>query len=976
MCKRLWLILALCAAIIPAIVSGQAPFIRGDVNTDGVISMADGAYLGAYMFAALPESPCLLAGDANVDGVLNIADEVKLFMYAAGRSGAEIPSFEDVPPEYESSYMTCSAGLSSSPAVDSGVALYLDEVAGGAGDISVALRFSGVNATLAAWRCKVLFPAEMLEFVTVHVPGTANQEIPSLVSKEVTSPGTLALGVAYSLDAIPGTAYPVTEGTTIADLVFRPTGQPSGRVALAFAEGYGASEVVLEPERPTVFAAAAAGAVLFGDQPLPAPTDFAATVQGGEVRLSWKNQTTAGNVVVERDGHAIATLAGTATSHVDTPPSAEHAYRVRATQGTRTSCAPFAFAPVWTLAPPSETYVTIITLSSIRLGWENGAPYDTVQIFRDGALLAEIPGTSTTYTDETRVGDISVYHLRGVAGSGVSVRVPILCDTGAVWNTEGYGENGVESLSRAFTGPGEVTLTWDPAPAGADSYEIVRNNEVLTRLDANARNFTDNPALEKRNIRYEVRTVAGGEIVAGRLCGILFDRSRAIRLAGAQLSPDLSSVEIQWENLGAYLGIIVTRNGNLETLLPGDATSRVIDRTVLENSIYAFRAYGEDYFTDTVELNGSGFSTIPFLRGDVNQDGLTSISDVLYLRRYLFTGGMPPGCMRAADADADDRLNIADAVIMLTALFSPDVILPEPYPVPGLDLAMGSLTCETGTIVPGTFTDDLIRVGEVEGAPGEEVMIPVFITNTVPVEAFQLVITYDPDFFTPCQKFGGSATCPGLIFDGSAFLQTYGEVKPEYSALYAPAGEDYFIAGAMWAFAEDKPIPVGTDQLLATIVGRVSENAQPGQVIDLEPTNGPDNEGVGIHRLHNEITSRGESRYVSFYPQTRKGMLFIKDNPVGMDFMRGDVNLDVVVNIADPIALLSYLFNKGKPPLCPDAADVGDDGDLNIADAVSMLAFLFSPPGQSGGIPTDIGTCVRDRNPDGLGACYYPSCKP
>jgi hypothetical protein len=82
------------------------------------------------------------------------------------------------------------------------------------------------------------------------------------------------------------------------------------------------------------------------------------------------------------------------------------------------------------------------------------------------------------------------------------------------------------------------------------------------------------------------------------------------------------------------------------------------------------------------------------------------------------------------------------------------------------------------------------------------------------------------------------------------------------------------------------------------------------------------------------------------------------------------------INIADPVALLSYLFNKGREPLCPDAADVGDDGTLNIADAISMLSFLFNPASQSGGFPADIGTCVRDKNPDGLGSCYYPSCKP
>lgn len=67
--------------------------------------------------------------------------------------------------------------------------------------------------------------------------------------------------------------------------------------------------------------------------------------------------------------------------------------------------------------------------------------------------------------------------------------------------------------------------------------------------------------------------------------------------------------------------------------------------------------------------------------------------------------------------------------------------------------------------------------------------------------------------------------------------------------------------------------------------------------------------------------------------------------PVAGSFVRGDANLDSLVNIADPSTTLAYLFTQGTLA-CADAADVNDSGALDIGDAVYTLAYLFSsgPP--------------------------------
>jgi hypothetical protein len=61
----------------------------------------------------------------------------------------------------------------------------------------------------------------------------------------------------------------------------------------------------------------------------------------------------------------------------------------------------------------------------------------------------------------------------------------------------------------------------------------------------------------------------------------------------------------------------------------------------------------------------------------------------------------------------------------------------------------------------------------------------------------------------------------------------------------------------------------------------------------------------------------------------------------GRDFVRGEINLDGVIDIADAVFLLSYLFLGGEGPPCADAADVDDNGRLEITDAVRLLGHLF-----------------------------------
>ena len=70
-------------------------------------------------------------------------------------------------------------------------------------------------------------------------------------------------------------------------------------------------------------------------------------------------------------------------------------------------------------------------------------------------------------------------------------------------------------------------------------------------------------------------------------------------------------------------------------------------------------------------------------------------------------------------------------------------------------------------------------------------------------------------------------------------------------------------------------------------------------------------------------------------------------------FLRGDSNLDLMLDVGDPITLLGYLFLGGDLE-CLDAGDFNDDGTLDISDAIGVLEFLFSE-GEAPVFPYPIG---------------------
>jgi len=73
----------------------------------------------------------------------------------------------------------------------------------------------------------------------------------------------------------------------------------------------------------------------------------------------------------------------------------------------------------------------------------------------------------------------------------------------------------------------------------------------------------------------------------------------------------------------------------------------------------------------------------------------------------------------------------------------------------------------------------------------------------------------------------------------------------------------------------------------------------------------------------------------------QQGAEVISVHATSGSFLRGDVHFDEIIDLADPISLLAYLF-FGLEISCLDAGDISDDGVLDIGDPVQLLTYLFS----------------------------------
>lgn len=76
-------------------------------------------------------------------------------------------------------------------------------------------------------------------------------------------------------------------------------------------------------------------------------------------------------------------------------------------------------------------------------------------------------------------------------------------------------------------------------------------------------------------------------------------------------------------------------------------------------------------------------------------------------------------------------------------------------------------------------------------------------------------------------------------------------------------------------------------------------------------------------------------------------------------FICGDADGNALINIADAVYLVSYIFGGGSPPDPLLAGDADCNAIVNIADAVYLISYIF------GGGPAPCEACPRSKSTEG-----------
>jgi len=329
-----------------------------------------------------------------------------------------------------------------------------------------------------------------------------------------------------------------------------------------------------------------------------------------------------------------------------------------------------------------------------------------------------------------------------------------------------------------------------------------------------------------------------------------------------------------------------------------------------------------------------------FIRGDTNGDGGVDIQDLLHALNWYYPGlsaeGPPPqsclpGCASLDSADLNDNeyLTIADILLLAELLFCGSPI--SPPSTCGVD--------PTSTTDGFDQTDPLYAVNapvvEFSGSPESGLLVDIELQahSPTPVRALAIAFEFAP-VLAPLGTPGYFLPDPGLAFGGGDLLEE------------RLAGNEFYIGIARRC---GTLLPGGPGW---QPVGRIRFQLAPFAVFPPVEWIAEGEAGGAIYRA-----TIVDDQYRDHAPVLTAGFEFARGN---------SNNLDALVDIADPIYTLGYLFPNPPPGnslSCFDAADANGDGKLDIADPIYTLAYLFSggPP-----IPQPYPQCGFDDDIDAL----------
>lgn len=249
----------------------------------------------------------------------------------------------------------------------------------------------------------------------------------------------------------------------------------------------------------------------------------------------------------------------------------------------------------------------------------------------------------------------------------------------------------------------------------------------------------------------------------------------------------------------------------------------------------------------------------------------------------------------------------------------------------------------------GQDPDYVLNAPTVVIEPGQEGVASFTIDNGGdPVIAFSFGVQHDPLIVTATEVF------EGVDLGASDFF-------------LAELWSNGFTVGLIVSFSGTSSIPVTVGFETVRVVYQANqEGASPLEYVD---TLGG---GPGLPPVEITVVIGMSPSTTVILPVTNDGSIEVAETTPMPLFIRGDANSDLLINLADPIRTLDYLF-QGNPVPCLAALDTNDDEGLDLADPIYGLSYLFSTgPAPAAPFPG----CGLDATPSGL-SCLSPSaCSP
>lgn len=249
--------------------------------------------------------------------------------------------------------------------------------------------------------------------------------------------------------------------------------------------------------------------------------------------------------------------------------------------------------------------------------------------------------------------------------------------------------------------------------------------------------------------------------------------------------------------------------------------------------------------------------------------------------------------------------------------------LPHSYSIPGM-FNLAVTTNYAGGNYTETFERFVIAIADtlssdtLGAAPGETVTLAIELNNTVPIT--KAVIPVD---------FVGSAR---LTYDSTSTNGCRNGVSTKINMTnYDPFNSRY------------------TYELINTTTGEIAVDPGAGVIMKLfftayaSATEGQT--AVISHSGYSGYLPYVESEYYSYQLPTKDGFVEIVLPPCCIG-IRGNVDLEGIVDVSDLVYLIDYQFRSGPEPDCLEAANVDGLESVDVGDVVYLIDYQFhgGPP--------------------------------